>query len=112
MFVPQVNPLYHVYAMNTTTINLMVRTIFQIPLFTLTQVAGGTAITLPQFEPKSFLAALERWRPTVLQLPPPLISFLADHPSVADFPNVVCSFSFVMEHKLKSQADKLSRVIN
>jgi len=63
-----VNPLYHVYAMNTTTINLM--------------VAGGTAITLPQFEPKSFLAALERWRPTVLQLPPPLISFLADHPSV------------------------------
>ena len=68
-------------------------------LFKLTQVAGGTAITLPQFEPKSFLAALERWRPTVLQLPPPLISFLADHPSVADFPDVVCSFSFVMEHK-------------
>ena len=47
-----------------------------------TQVAGGTAITLPQFEPKSFLAALEQWKPTVLQLPPPLISFLADHPSV------------------------------
>ena len=46
------------------------------------QVAGGTAITLPQFEPKSFLAALEQWKPTVLQLPPPLISFLADHPSV------------------------------
>ena len=45
-------------------------------------MAGGTAITLPQFEPKSFLAALERWKPTVLQLPPPLISFLADHPSV------------------------------
>jgi len=63
-----VNPLYHVYAMNTTTINLM--------------AAGGTAITLPQFEPKSFLSALERWKPTVLQLPPPLISFLADHPSV------------------------------
>ena len=89
IFIPQVNPLYHVYAMNTTTINLMVRTIFQILRFTLTQVAGGTAITLPQFEPKSFLAAIERWKPTVLQLPPPLISFLADHPSVADFPDVV-----------------------
>ena len=75
--------------MNTTTINLMIRKIFEIPLFILTQVAGGRAITLPQFEPKSFLAALERWRPTVLQLPPPLISFLADHPSVADFPDVV-----------------------
>jgi hypothetical protein len=32
----QVNPLYHVYAMNTTTLNLM--------------VAGGTAITLPAFK--------------------------------------------------------------
>ena len=80
----------------------MVKIIIQIPLSTLTQVAGGTAITLPQFEPKSFLAALERWKPTVLQLPPPLISFLADHPSVADFPDVVF-FSFCHGTQIKIQ---------
>ena len=43
-----VNPLYHVYGMNTTTLNLL--------------AMGGTAITLPKFEPKSFVAALEKFQ--------------------------------------------------
>ena len=42
-----VNPLYHVYGMNTTTLNLL--------------VMGGTAITLPKFEPKSFVESLEKF---------------------------------------------------
>ena len=42
-----VNPLYHVYGMNTTTLNLLVK--------------GGTVITLPKFEPKSFVEALEKF---------------------------------------------------
>ena len=43
-----VNPLYHVYGMNTTTLNLL--------------AIGGTAITLPKFEPKTFVEALEKFK--------------------------------------------------
>jgi len=75
-----VNPLYHVFGMNTTTLNLL--------------ISGGTAITLPKFEPKSFIEALEKFKPTVLQLPPPLISFLADHPSIK--PHHLESLRYVM----------------
>ena len=43
-----VNPLYHVYGMNTTTLNLL--------------AVGGSVITLPKFEPKSFVKALEKFK--------------------------------------------------
>ena len=46
-----VNPLYHVYGMNTTTLNLL--------------AMGGTAITLPKFEPKMFVDALENFKVSI-----------------------------------------------
>jgi acyl-CoA synthetase (AMP-forming)/AMP-acid ligase II len=37
---------------------------------------------LPKFEPKSFINALEKFKPTFLHLAPPLLAFCADHDGV------------------------------
>jgi hypothetical protein len=37
---------------------------------------------LPKFEPKSFINALEKYKPTFLHLAPPLLAFCADHDGV------------------------------
>jgi len=43
---------------------------------------GAKLVTLPRFEADSFLNALYQNHPTMLQLVPPLISFLGHHPEV------------------------------
>lgn len=43
---------------------------------------GHKLITLPKFEPESFINALETYRPTRLNLVPPLVSFLAVNPAI------------------------------
>ena len=37
---------------------------------------------LPKFDPKSFINALEKYKPTFLHLAPPLLAFCADHEGV------------------------------
>ena len=44
--------------------------------------AGGKIITLPKFEPESYIKALVTYKPTFLNLVPPLVSFLASQPIV------------------------------
>jgi acyl-CoA synthetase (AMP-forming)/AMP-acid ligase II len=44
--------------------------------------SGATIVTLPRFEPESFLQTLERYRVTQLFVVPPLMQFLAAHPLV------------------------------
>eukprot|EP00095_Tigriopus_kingsejongensis_P000194 maker-scaffold41_size498431-snap-gene-1.20 protein:Tk00194 transcript:maker-scaffold41_size498431-snap-gene-1.20-mRNA-1 annotation:"probable 4-coumarate-- ligase 1-like" len=61
-------PLYHCYAMNVT----MVPTLY----------CGGKLVILPKFDPKTFIQALQRYKPTFLHLAPPLVSFCATHPDV------------------------------
>ena len=39
-------------------------------------------ITLPKFEPESYIKALVTYKPTFLNLVPPLVSFLATQPVV------------------------------
>jgi acyl-CoA synthetase (AMP-forming)/AMP-acid ligase II len=42
--------------------------------------AGATVVTVPAFEPASFLDLVERHRVRFLAIPPPLAAFLTDHP--------------------------------
>jgi len=43
---------------------------------------GGKIVTLPTFEPNSFLKAVENTKPGFLHLAPPLVQFCAYHPQV------------------------------
>ena len=45
---------------------------------------GATVVTMPRFDPVGFLEAIERHRVTYVAVPPPVASFLAHHPSVAE----------------------------
>lgn len=51
---------------------------------------GGVAAVLPGFTPPSYLDAIERWKPTALNLVPTMIGMLLDHPGIeqADFGSV------------------------
>ena len=46
---------------------------------------GSTVVTLPKFEPASFLGAVQKYRSNFLFIVPPIVSFLAKHPVVASF---------------------------
>ena len=61
-------PMYHIFAMNVTMSGMLYQ--------------GGTTITVPMFEPGMFLKTMLEYRPTNLQLAPPLVGFLASHPAV------------------------------
>jgi len=61
-------PFFHIYAMNTImTVGLQI---------------GAKIVTVPRFEPEMYLKALVTYKPTWLNLVPPLVSFLSTHPMV------------------------------
>lgn len=47
-------------------------------------IRGGTAAVLPGFVPTAYIAALERWKPTALNLVPTMIGMLLDYPGIAE----------------------------
>ena len=57
--------------------------------------SGATVVTLPKFDPGQFLNTLVKYKASYLPLVPPIIAFLAKHPSVAgvDLSSVRCIFS-------------------
>jgi 4-coumarate--CoA ligase len=61
-------PFFHIYAMNT--------------IMTMGLQVGAKIVTLPRFEPEQYLKALVTYKPTWLNLVPPLVSFLSNHPAV------------------------------
>jgi len=61
-------PFFHIYAMTT----IMIMGLY----------LGLKVVTLPKFEPDMFIKALSTYRPTLLNLVPPLCNFLAADPSV------------------------------
>ena len=61
-------PLYHIYALNVT--------------MTPTLWSGGQLVMLPKFDPKTFIHALETYKPNFLHLAPPLLAFCADNAGV------------------------------
>jgi acyl-CoA synthetase (AMP-forming)/AMP-acid ligase II len=63
-------PMFHIYG-------LTVISVFGLAV-------GATIVTLPRFEPESFLRALSRHRVTHLHTVPPVLQFLASHPLVDD----------------------------
>jgi len=44
---------------------------------------GAASAVLPGFDPGSYLAAIETWRPTALNLVPTMIAMLLEHPAAA-----------------------------
>lgn len=61
-------PMFHAFGMGVTSLP--------------TLHAGGQVITLPSFEPTSFLNAMEKYQPTFMHLAPPLVGFCASNPKV------------------------------
>ncbi|MCB1414566.1 MAG: AMP-binding protein [Xanthobacteraceae bacterium] len=47
-------------------------------------IRGGTAVVLPGFTPASYVDAIERWRPTALNMVPTMLGMLLDHPGIAE----------------------------
>lgn len=72
-------PFFHIYAMT----NIM--------LFGLRM--GVKIVTLPKFEPETYIKALPKYKPTALTLVPPVASFLANSPLVK--PGHLASLKFV-----------------
>jgi acyl-CoA synthetase (AMP-forming)/AMP-acid ligase II len=63
-------PMFHIYGLAVSLHSLTV---------------GGTAVTLPRFEPQPFLKAIQDYRVTHLAVVPPIAQFLAAHPMVESY---------------------------
>jgi len=64
-------PMFHIYGFTVLTVCGL--------------ACGQTLVTLPRFEPETFLKALQDYRVTTLHLVPPVLHFLANHPMVAAY---------------------------
>ena len=76
-------------ALPQSAVSLAFLPMFHIYGFTVILVGGLangiTLVTMPRFEPESFLKALQDYRVTNLGLVPPVLHFLANHPLVASY---------------------------
>jgi len=86
-----------------TTTNFQPKTICVLPMFHIfglgvtslpTLHAGGQVITLPNFDPTTFLNALEKYKPTFMHFAPPLVGFCANHPKVE--PKLLDTIKYIM----------------
>lgn len=73
-------PFFHIFGM-TFLMNLCLR-------------LGVKMVTLPKFEPDTFITALEVHKPSYTALVPPLVSFISNHPMVKS--SHLSSFKFVV----------------
>lgn len=91
-------PMFHIYGMIT--------------ILQYSMIIGSTLVTLPKFEPESFLSTIADHRVTVAHLVPPLILFLAKHPAVK--PEMIESLGLIMsgaapldEHTQREAAERI-----
>ena len=61
-------PMFHMFGLNATTL--------------CTLHSGGQVISLPNFDPTTFLNAMEKYKPTFMHFAPPLLGFCANNPKV------------------------------
>lgn len=61
--------MFHLYALNAS--------------MTTALHAGGNMVMLPRFDPKTYVAAIKKYKPTFLHLAPPLVSFVASCPDIS-----------------------------
>jgi acyl-CoA synthetase (AMP-forming)/AMP-acid ligase II len=47
--------------------------------------SGSTVVTMPRFDPERFFALIQRYRATVLAVPPPVMAVLAHHPMADEY---------------------------
>lgn len=73
-------PMFHIYGMVT--------------ILHYSMIHGSTLVTLPNFEPETFLKAIAQHQVNVAHLVPPLILFLAKHPAVK--PEMIASLQCIM----------------
>ena len=60
--------------------------IYGIVVVLLSSLYGGTrVVSLPKFEPDSFLSAIEKYRVNIAHIVPPTVIFLAKHPLVSNY---------------------------
>ena len=64
-------PFFHIYGMVTVLFNSILN--------------GAKTVVLPKFEPEMFLSAIQRYKPTIGHIVPPIVLFLAKHPQVAKY---------------------------
>ena len=64
-------PFYHIYGMDVIMLSSL--------------HAGSKLITLSKFSPDTFLSAIQKYKINLTHLVPPLIQFLANHPSVEKY---------------------------
>ena len=64
-------PFYHIYGLSVL--------VFSLPIM------RARVVTLPAFEPTSFLSAIQTYKMTMMHLVPPLVIFLAKHPLVDNY---------------------------
>jgi len=83
---PEILPLQSVKEKESQEITLAVLPFFHIYAMELVMIyglrQGFKIVTLPKFEPETYIKALTTYRPTFLNLVPPLVSFLATNPVV------------------------------
>ena len=91
-------PMFHIYGMIT--------------ILHFSMIYGTTLVTLPNFEPESFLKTIAQHQVSVAHLVPPLILFLAKHPAVK--PEMIDSLRCIMsgaapldEHTQKEAAERI-----
>ncbi|KAL1138967.1 hypothetical protein AAG570_009028 [Ranatra chinensis] len=66
--IPCVLPFFHIYGLTVTMLSYL--------------KMGAKLVTLPRFEPESFLKVLKDYKTTILHVVPPLVQFMASHPGV------------------------------
>ena len=91
-------PFSHIYGMVCIMISAIVN--------------GGTVVTLPKFDPATFLDALSRYKVAYANLVPPLVNFLARHPLVdgVDLSSLKIVFSGAAPLDAVTQAQLVKRL--
>ena len=95
-------PMFHIYGMIT--------------ILHFSMINGNTLVTLPNFEPESFLKTIATYKVSVAHLVPPLILFLAKHPAVQ--PEMIASLRCIMsgaapldEHTQREAAERIGAAV-
>ncbi|GMT21919.1 hypothetical protein PFISCL1PPCAC_13217, partial [Pristionchus fissidentatus] len=87
-------PKDHCWTNETFLLNMPFYQIFGFAMLCTSLLNGSTAVVLDKFEPVLFLATIQKCRPRMLFIAPPLLIFLAKHPIIAKFD--LSSLEFVL----------------
>ncbi|XP_067011688.2 uncharacterized protein [Anabrus simplex] len=93
--VPGLLPFYHIYGLTVILLDKI--------------ALGSKLVTLPKFEPATFLNSISKHKASLLFLAPPLVLFLAGHPEVG--PQLLESVRHIMSGAAPLGASDLDRLL-